>query len=40
MLRSERAIGRADIVALVVDADEGVTHQDQVVLSKALEEKK
>jgi GTP-binding protein len=40
VLRSERAIGRADIVALVVDADEGVTHQDQVVLSKALEEKK
>lgn len=40
VLRSERAIGRADVIALVVDADEGVTHQDQVVLSKALEEKK
>lgn len=40
MLRAERSIERADVVALVIDAYDGVTHQDEVIVSKALEAKK
>lgn len=29
VIRSERAIARADVVAIVIDAFEGVTHQDE-----------
>jgi len=40
VLRSERAITRADIVAIVVDADEGITSGDKHIVERALEEKK
>ena len=40
VIRSERAIGRSDVVALVIDGNEGVTAQDKHILSKALEEGK
>lgn len=40
VLRSERSITRADIVAVVIDADEGITSQDKHVVERALEEKK
>lgn len=40
VLRSERAIERADIVAIVMDWYEWVTAWDQHILSRALEEKK
>jgi predicted GTPase len=39
-MRAERSIERADVVALVVDAYDGVTHQDEVIVGKALESKK
>lgn len=39
-MRAERSIERADVVALVIDAFDGVTHQDEVIVSKALESKK
>ena len=40
VLRAERSISRADVVAVVIDAFEWVAHQDQHIVSKALEEKK
>ncbi len=40
VMRAERAIERADVVALVIDAIEGVTHQDLHIASVALESKK
>ena len=40
VLRSERAIERADIAVIVLDAYEGITAQDQHILSYALEAKK
>lgn len=40
VLRAERAISRSDVVAVVMDAFEWVSHQDQIIVWKALEEKK
>ena len=40
VLRSEQSISRADLVAIVIDADEGITSQDKHVVERALEEKK
>lgn len=40
VLRSERAIERSDIVAIVVDWFDGITAWDQHIVSRALEEKK
>lgn len=40
VLRSERAIKRADVVALVIDTFEWITSQDQHIVARALEEKK
>ncbi len=40
VMRSDRAINRADIVAVIVDADEWVVQQDLSIISKALEENK
>lgn len=37
VMRSERAIERADIAVIVLDADEGITGQDQAIVGKALE---
>lgn len=39
-MRAERSIERADIIAIVIDAFEGVTHQDEVIVGKAIEAKK
>ncbi len=40
VMRSERSITRADLVAIVIDADEWITSQDKHVVERALEEKK
>ncbi len=40
VLRSERSITRADIVAVVIDADEGITAGDKHIIQRALEEYK
>lgn len=40
VLRSERAIERADVAVIVMDADEGITGQDQAIVGKAIEAKK
>lgn len=37
VMRSERAIERADIAVVVIDANEGITGQDQAIVGKALE---
>lgn len=37
VIRSEAAIERADVVAVVMDADEGITHLDKAIISRALE---
>ena len=40
IMRSERAITRADIIAVVVDGFEGIVQQDLSIISRVLEEKK
>jgi len=40
VMRAERSIERADVIAIVIDAFEGVTHQDEVIVGKAIEAKK
>lgn len=40
VLRSERAIERADVVAVVIDAEDGVTHQDEHLVGVAMKAKK
>jgi GTPase len=40
VVRSQRAIERADIVALVIDAFDGISAQDLHILERALEENK
>lgn len=40
VLRSERAIERADVAVVVMDANEGITGQDQAIVGKAIELKK
>lgn len=40
VLRSERSIERADVVAIVIDWFDGITAADQHIVARALEEKK
>jgi len=40
VMRSERALKRADIVAVIIDWFEGIVQQDLSIINKALEEKK
>ncbi len=40
VLRSDRAIERCDVAVVVMDADEGITGQDQAIVGKAIELKK
>lgn len=40
VLRAERAIERADVVAVVMDAFEGVAHQDEHIVGEAIKAKK
>lgn len=40
IMRTERAIKRADIVCVVIDGYEGIVQQDLSVISQAIEEKK
>ena len=40
VLRAERSIERADVVAVVMDAFEGVSHQDEHIVGEAMKEKK
>jgi GTPase len=40
VMRAERSIERSDIIAIVIDAFEWVTHQDEVIVGKAIEAKK
>lgn len=40
VMRAENSIGRSDVVAVVMDAFDGVSHQDEVIVGKAIEEKK
>lgn len=40
VMRTQRAITRADVVAIVVDWFDWVVHQDLAIISKVLEEKK
>nr|MDD3720441.1 ribosome biogenesis GTPase Der [Candidatus Gracilibacteria bacterium] len=40
VMRTERAISRADIVAVVIDADEAVVQQDFSIINRAIEENK
>jgi predicted GTPase len=39
-MRSERALKRSDIVAVIVDGFEGIVQQDLNIISKTLEENK
>ena len=40
VMRTERAIKRADIVAVIIDGFEGIVQQDLSIISEVLEEKK
>ncbi|MDD4151887.1 MAG: GTP-binding protein, partial [Candidatus Gracilibacteria bacterium] len=40
IMRTDRSIQRADVVAVVTDGFDGIVHQDLSVIEKALEEKK
>lgn len=40
VLRAERSIERADIVAVVMDAYEGIAHQDEHIVGEAIKAKK
>ena len=40
VLRAERSIERADVVAIVMDAFEGVAHQDEHIVGEAIKAKK
>jgi predicted GTPase len=39
-MRTDRAISRADIVAVVIDSDEAVVQQDFQIINRAIEESK
>lgn len=39
-MRSERAIDRADVVAVVIDAFDGISHQDEHLVGVAMKAKK
>ena len=40
VMRTDRAITRADVIAVVIDWFDGIVHQDLAIISKALEENK
>jgi GTP-binding protein len=40
VMRSERAISRCDIAAVVLDIDEGITHGDKTIIARVLEAQK
>lgn len=40
VMRTERAITRADVIAVVIDWFDGIVHQDLSIISKVLEENK
>jgi len=40
VMRTERALKRADVIAVIIDGFEGITQQDLSVISQVLEEKK
>lgn len=40
IMRSERALKRADVIAVIVDGFEGIVQQDLSLISKTIEEKK
>lgn len=40
VMRAESSIERSDVVAVVIDAFDWVTHQDEVIVGKAIEAKK
>jgi GTPase len=40
VMRAERSIERADVVAVVIDAFEGITHQDEHIVGEAMKAKK
>ncbi|MDD3144979.1 MAG: ribosome biogenesis GTPase Der [Candidatus Gracilibacteria bacterium] len=40
VMRTERAITRADVIAVVIDGFAGIVHQDLAVISRVLEENK
>ena len=39
-MRTNRAITRADVIAVIIDGFDGIVHQDLSIISKVLEEKK
>jgi len=40
VMRTNRAITRADVIAVTIDGFDGIVHQDLAIISKVLEEKK
>jgi GTPase len=40
VMRAERSIERADVVAVVIDAYEGIAHQDEHIVGEAMKAKK
>lgn len=40
VMRTNRAIARADVIAVIIDGVQGVVHQDLSIISNVLEEKK
>jgi GTP-binding protein len=40
IMRTDRSISRADVVAVVIDGFDGIVHQDMAIIEKALEEGK
>jgi GTPase len=40
VMRTTRAISRADVMAVVIDGVQGIVHQDLSIISNVLEEKK
>jgi predicted GTPase len=39
-MRTQRAITRADVVAVITDGFDGIVHQDLAIVSMVLEENK
>jgi predicted GTPase len=39
-MRTNRAISRADVIAVVIDGVQGIVQQDLSIISNVLEEKK
>lgn len=40
IMRTDRAIDRADVVAIIIDGIDGIVHQDQAIIQRVLEEDK